>query len=440
MSFTPERSEIERLYPQALPQWRDAMVRLAPELCAHYEFDRLRWVHFAGPVIGAETNGLSLSPMEENMNYRAPRILEVFDYRLGKALQRPEWKRYGSKRKLAEYLAGKPDELAKVVYSGREGTPEGSGHLYKGRGPTQCTHLNNYRAAGNEVAKQPGGGKFDLVANPQQLARDPELGIRVAFAEWHLKSLNRWADIDDWQNVSSVLNTGSAGKWSITNGKEHRQRWYTKACSIWPEDRVYEVAKAEIGVLKEGDSGEEVRRLQELLKEKNYFVGNIDDEFGTLTRHAVLAFQSDHGLLADGKVGALTLAALEKAPPRDLGEREQITEKELKDRGSVTIQKASLGKRVFKWLGWGGSTGGTVYKADQELSLGLVDSALSKGEQVKSLVGRGVDLAAWLPPGWVIWVLGIGGFALLCYGGHRLFESIIQQRVKDAQSGAHRGR
>jgi predicted chitinase len=440
MSFAPERSEIERLYPHALPQWRDAMVKLAPVLCAHYEFDRLRWVHFAAQI-GAETNGLSLSPMEEDMRYRsADRILQVFSYRLGLALKKPEWSSFRTKQRLAQHLVGKPDELAKVVYSGREGTPEGAGHLYKGRGPLQTTHKNNYRIASEEVQRQPGGGSCDLLSNPDRLAHDPELGIRVAFAEWEIKKLNRWADNDDLQNVSSVLNTGAPGKWSITNGKENRQRWYTKACSVWPEDRVYEVAKAEIGVLKEGDSGEDVRRLQELLKEKNYFVGNIDDKFGTLTRHAVLAFQSDHGLLADGKVGALTFAALEKAPPRDLGEREQITEKDLKDRGSVTIQKASLGKRVFKWLGWGGSTGGTVYKADQELSLGLVDSALSKGEQVKSLVGRGVDLAAWLPPGWVIWVLGIGGFALLCYGGHRLFESIIQQRVKDAQSGAHRGR
>lgn len=434
--FSPSRAEIEKFFgSRALPDWVEAMATLAPMLCAHYEFDRLRWVHFCGQI-GAETNGLSLSPMRENMNYRAERILQVFDYRLGLALKKPQWRSYGSKRALANYLAGKPKELAAVVYGGREGSDDGDGQ-WLGRGPLQTTHKNNYRIANDEVKCQPNGGSFDLLTNPDQLAHDPVLGIRVAFAEWHIKKLNRWADADDLQNVSSVLNTGAPGKWSITNGKENRQRWYAKACSIWPDDQTYRIAKAEIGVLKEGDRGKDVRRLQELLKEKNYFVGNVDDEFGTLTRHAVLAFQSDHGLLADGKVGALTFAALEKAPARDLGEREQITEKELADRGSETVKKASLGRRVAAWFGWTNVGGGAAYQADQKLGLGAFDAALSKGEQVKSLVGRGVDLASWLPPGWVIWIIVAGGAA---YGLYYLFDRIIEIRVKDARTGAHRGR
>lgn len=436
MSFSPKRSDLERFFgARALPQWIEAMAELAPVLCEHYEFDRLRWVHFCGQI-GAETNGLSLSPMRENMNYRADRIIEVFSYRLGLALQKPQWRSYGSKRALANYLAGKPKELAAVVYGGREGSPEGDGS-WIGRGPLQTTHKNNYRIANEQVKCQPGGASCDLMSNPDRLAHDPELGIRVAFAEWHLKKLNRWADSDDLQNVSSVLNTGQPGKWSITNGKEHRQRHYTKACSIWPADEVYAVAKAEIGTLKLGDEGERVRVLQELLRDRSYFAGKIDGEFGSLTEDAVILFQKDHGLLRDGKVGALTLAALEKAPPRDLGEREQITEKDLKDRGSVTIQKASLGKRIATWFGVGNVGGGAVYQADQKLGIGAFDTVISQGEKVKSLVGRGVDLASWLPPGWVVWIACAG---LSAWGLYYLFDKIVEQRVKDAQSGAHRGR
>ena len=436
MSFSPKRSEIERYFgARALPNWIDAMAELAPVLCDHYEFDRMRWLHFCGQI-GAETNGMSLSPMRENMNYRADRILEVFSYRLGLALKKPQWRSYGSKRALANYLAGKPKELAAVVYGGREGTPEACGDFY-GRGPTQTTHLNNYRAAQNEVAKQPGGGKFDLVGNPDQLAHDPELGIRVAFAEWHLKNLNKWADNDDLKNVSSVLNTGSAGKWDVTNGKDNRQRWYAKAISVWPDDATYAVAKKEIGVLKVGDENDRVRELQELLREKNYFAGNVDGSFGSLTEDAVILFQKDHGLLRDGKVGALTLAALEKAPPRDLGERQQITADELAERGSQTVKKASLGKRLWAWLGWGGTGTGVAYQVDQKLGIGAVDTVISQGEQVKSLVGRGVDLASWLPPLWLVGILAFGAF---CYGMYWLFDFLVEQRVKDAQSGAHRGR
>lgn len=438
MTFAPKRSDMECfLGPRALPDWVAAMAELAPKLCDHYEFDRLRWVHFMAQI-AAETDGLSLSPMQEDMRYTsAARIKKIFSYRLGKAIEKPEWAHYRTKDRLAAALVGNPKELARVVYSGREGTPEGSGHLYIGRGPTQCTHLNNYRSAQNEVAKQPGGGKFDLVANPQQLAHDPELGIRVAFAEWEIKKLNRWADNDDLQNVSSVLNTGSPGKWSITNGKEHRQRWYAKACSIWPDDQTYRIAKAEIGTLRVGDRGRDVERLQETLREKNYFAGKIDGEFGSLTEDAVILFQKDHGLLRDGKVGALTFAALEKAPARDLGEREQITEKELAERGSETVKKAGLGKRIAKWFGIANVGGGSAYQADQQLGLGAFDTVLSQGEKVKSMVGRGVDLASWLPPGWVIWIIGAG---LAAYGIYYLFDKIVEQRVRDAQTGAHRGR
>jgi predicted chitinase len=444
-SFSPSRGEIEKFFPSALPQWRDAMVRLAPELCAHYEFDRLRWVHFCGQI-GAETNGLSLSPMEEDMRFKTPeRIIKVYKFRLNRCLKKlasgeerePAWAKGLSLNALAKRLVGRPKELADIVYGDREGTPWMMGSRYVGRGPTQCTHLNNYRSAGIEVAKQPGGGTFDLVARPELLAHDPDLGIRVAFAEWHTKGLNRWADADDLDNVSSVLNTGKAHNSEHAHGMDNRKRWYAKAISIWPDDQTYAVAKAEIGTIKLGDSGEKVRELQELLRDRNYFAGKIDGEFGSLTEDAVILFQKDHGLLRDGKVGALTLAALEKAPPRDLGEREQITEKELADRGSQTVKKARVGKWFAKWFGRAGVGGPVAYKADEALGLGAFDAALSKGEQVKSLVGRGVDLASWLPPGWVIWIIVAGAAA---YGLYYLFESIVQQRVRDAQTGAHRGR
>ena len=45
-------------------------MELAPVLCDHCDFDRLRWIYFCGQI-GTETDGLSLSPMRENMNFRA---------------------------------------------------------------------------------------------------------------------------------------------------------------------------------------------------------------------------------------------------------------------------------------------------------------------------------------------------------------------------------
>ena len=59
-----------------------------------------------------------------------------------------------------------------------------------------------------------------------------------------------------------------------------------------------------------GSRGDEVVQIQTVLKEKGYYSGNTDGIFGEQTRSAVIAFQNDHGLSADGIAGEKTLAAL----------------------------------------------------------------------------------------------------------------------------------
>lgn len=65
--------------------------------------------------------------------------------------------------------------------------------------------------------------------------------------------------------------------------------------------------------LRLGDKGEDVRRLQELLKQAEFDPGPIDGDFGPKTLSAVLAFQRSTGLDPDGAVGPLTIAALTEA-------------------------------------------------------------------------------------------------------------------------------
>lgn len=68
-------------------------------------------------------------------------------------------------------------------------------------------------------------------------------------------------------------------------------------------------------ILKNGCEGEDVRELQTLLISLDYDCGRwgTDGDFGDATEGAVIAFQRDHGLEADGEVGPLTAAALETA-------------------------------------------------------------------------------------------------------------------------------
>lgn len=61
---------------------------------------------------------------------------------------------------------------------------------------------------------------------------------------------------------------------------------------------------------KMGSTGNEVKSIQSVLKEKGYYSGNVDGIFGTGTKNAVKQFQSDCGLSADGIVGEKTLKAL----------------------------------------------------------------------------------------------------------------------------------
>ena len=59
-----------------------------------------------------------------------------------------------------------------------------------------------------------------------------------------------------------------------------------------------------------GMTGEDVTMVQARLAELGYEIGAVDGYFGDYTYYAVLAFQNDFGLLADGEAGPCTLAAL----------------------------------------------------------------------------------------------------------------------------------
>ncbi len=59
-------------------------------------------------------------------------------------------------------------------------------------------------------------------------------------------------------------------------------------------------------VLRSGMQGESVWRLQERLQSLGYYTGGLDGQFGPGTQSAVVLFQQQHGLDADGMVGPAT--------------------------------------------------------------------------------------------------------------------------------------
>jgi Putative peptidoglycan binding domain len=65
--------------------------------------------------------------------------------------------------------------------------------------------------------------------------------------------------------------------------------------------------------LQRNDSGSEVEALQSSLTDAGYFNASTTGFYGEFTEEAVINFQQDRGLVADGVAGSETLATLERA-------------------------------------------------------------------------------------------------------------------------------
>jgi len=65
--------------------------------------------------------------------------------------------------------------------------------------------------------------------------------------------------------------------------------------------------------MRQGDTGNDVKALQNQLNQLGLNVGDADGKLGAKTTEAIKSFQSTHGLNPDGKVGPATLGAIATA-------------------------------------------------------------------------------------------------------------------------------
>ncbi|SJZ54083.1 L,D-transpeptidase family protein [Garciella nitratireducens] len=70
------------------------------------------------------------------------------------------------------------------------------------------------------------------------------------------------------------------------------------------------------------DGGSDVLRVQRILQEIDYYQGPLDGIYSQELKKAIIAFQRDYGLIADGVVGTNTYKALEKVYDRITENRE----------------------------------------------------------------------------------------------------------------------
>lgn len=108
-----------------------------------------------------------------------------------------------------------------------------------------------------------------------------------------------WAARDGWH---SIVDYGGAYADSF-NGNI-KKIWLTGA--RWPgsgggTDFMFSVAQ-----IKKGDHGVDVLLLQEILKARGIYTGDLDQSFGNATEAAVIAYQKSRSLQVDGVCGPAT--------------------------------------------------------------------------------------------------------------------------------------
>ena len=217
--------------------------------------------------------------VEECLYYTSERLLEV-------------WPRYFPTIASTLPFAGNPHALANHVYNGHMGNRVGTddGWNFRGRGFIQLTGRNGFQIVG-------AAAKLDLVDHPE-LATDPDHFLEVAAAYWKIDDANKFADRGDFVGETRLINGGLLNL-------ETREAWRAKWRAALGADRAPPTPPAGFAF----GSG---RWLQDALNRAGASPAlDVDGVLGGATKAAVLACQKANGLIADGRAGPQTNAALQ---------------------------------------------------------------------------------------------------------------------------------
>jgi putative chitinase len=170
--------------------------------CLRWGIDTMREVASFLANIGVESRGLTR--LEENLNYSAKRMAEVWPSRFAINPQAREKDRQPNA--LAKSLAHNPEKLANHVYANRmgNGPPEsGDGWRHRGFGPKMITGARNHAALAEDVG-------IALAAVPAYL-RTKDGGMMAAGWFWKENNLDRLAATSGWADDRQAINGGAIG-------------------------------------------------------------------------------------------------------------------------------------------------------------------------------------------------------------------------------------
>ena len=102
------------------------------------------------------------------------------------------------------------------------------------------------------------------------------------------------------------------------------------------------------GTLEWGDKGDEVKKLQQRLKELGYFNNTCSGTYAVTTVNAVKAFQKNNGLTQDGIAGKATQNKLYAASAKNVDGKTLAQAEKDKNKVNSTLQKGDKGAEVKK--------------------------------------------------------------------------------------------
>lgn len=185
-------------------KWLDAVI----ETCVEFEINTPQRIAAFLAQTAHESGGYTM--LTENLNYKAATLAACWPNRF--AVLGPDKKPVKDKQgkniptKVAESIAGKPELIANLCYSGRMGNgpaESGDGWLFRGRGLKQLTGRDNVTRCGRDLG-------VDFVSNPDLLL-EPMYAARSAGWFWRTNNLAKFADAGDMEGMTKKINGGLIG-------------------------------------------------------------------------------------------------------------------------------------------------------------------------------------------------------------------------------------
>lgn len=202
--MTPSRPLLVAAKVKDPDKWLQPVI----DTCAEFEINTPQRIAAFIAQTSHESGGYTM--LTENLNYRAATLAACWPNRFAELgpNKKPKRTEKGAliPTKLAESIAGKPEFIANLVYSGRMGNgpaESGEGWKYRGRGLKQLTGKYNYEKCGKDLG-------VDFVGNPDLLL-EPIYAARSAGWFWKSNNLSPFADSGDIEGMTKKINGGLIG-------------------------------------------------------------------------------------------------------------------------------------------------------------------------------------------------------------------------------------